>query len=194
MAIFGLFSSFKKFFSDEKDVPTNQHATYKSSVRQETLGQRQARHRQDALLFVKQNHQEIKRQKHKEDAWHRSFAKKKGQELSQLTGIEFEQFLAGLFRQLGYGVEMTASTGDYGADLILSKAGEKIAVQAKCYSGSVGVSAVQEVLAGQRHQHCRYNIWQCWCLCSTRGLGGTGLLQLPICLGHYNRQPNCQCN
>jgi HJR/Mrr/RecB family endonuclease len=155
MAIFGLFSSFKKFFSDEKDVPTNQHATYKSSVRQETLGQRQARHRQDALLFVKQNHQEIKRQKHKEDAWYRSFAKKKGQELSQLTGIEFEQFLAGLFRQLGYGVEMTASTGDYGADLILSKAGEKIAVQAKCYSGSVGVSAVQEVLAGMVYYNCQ---------------------------------------
>lgn len=155
MALFGLFFSFKKFFSDEKDAATNQHATYKSSARQETLDQRQARHRQDALSFVKQNHQEIKRQKHKEDAWERSFYEQKAKELSQLSGKEFEIFLAGLFRKLGYRVELTPAIGDYGADLILTKPDEKIAVQAKCYSGSVGVSAVQEVLAGMVYYGCQ---------------------------------------
>ena len=59
--------------------------------------------------------------------------------------MEFEEFLAGLFRAQGYTAELTSTTGDYGADLILSKDGRCIAVQAKRYVGSVGVAAVQEL-------------------------------------------------
>ena len=122
--VFGIFSSIKSLFSDEKDVKENHQPTLKATSNtqptsnQQTLGQRQARHRQDALAFVKQNHQEVKRQKNKEDAWERSFAKQKSKELNQLTGQEFEAFLAGLYRKLGYNVEMTPVSGDYGADLI----------------------------------------------------------------------------
>lgn len=156
MVIFGLFASFKKFFSDQKDGSSpNQQSATNSFTSRESLSKRQMRHRQDALSFVKQSHQEIKRQKHKEDIWERNFAKQKAKELSQLSGKEFETFLAGLFRRLGYQVEITPVTGDYGADLILNKLGEKVAVQAKCYSGSVGVSAVQEVLAGMHYYKCQ---------------------------------------
>jgi len=53
-----------------------------------------------------------------------------------------------------YVAELTPLTGDYGADLILIKDGQRIAVQAKRYVGSVGVSAVQEALSGQAYYQC----------------------------------------
>jgi restriction system protein len=68
--------------------------------------------------------------------------------------LEFEEFLAGLFRAQGYAAELTPTSGDYGADLILSKEGQRIAVQAKRYVGSVGVQAVQEALSGQAYYQC----------------------------------------
>ena len=57
-------------------------------------------------------------------------------------------------RGQGYAVELTATTGDYGADLILTKDRQRIAVQAKRYRGSVGVQAVQEGLSGQAYYRC----------------------------------------
>ena len=71
-----------------------------------------------------------------------------------MTGVEFEEFLALLFKRLGYGVQTTRASGDYGADLLLREPGPKgrlIAVQAKRLSSNVGVSAVQEVYASQAH-------------------------------------------
>ena len=49
-------------------------------------------------------------------------------------------------------------TGDYGADLILHKDQQRIAIQAKCYTGSVGVSAVQEALSGMAYYRC-HSAW-----------------------------------
>ncbi|WP_293360538.1 MULTISPECIES: restriction endonuclease [unclassified Microcoleus] len=68
-----------------------------------------------------------------------------------MTGEEFEEFLACCFRNLGYAVEMTPKTGDFGADLILSKAGKKTVIQAKRYQGKVGNSAVQEVVSAVKY-------------------------------------------
>ena len=87
-------------------------------------------------------------------AWQRRFGAAQAAELDQLTGVEFEEFLAGLFRAQGYTAKLTPTTGDYGADLILSKDGQQIAVQAKRYTGSVGVQAVQEALSGQAYYKC----------------------------------------
>ena len=50
---------------------------------------------------------------------------------------------------------MTPLTGDYGADLILHKDHQRIAVQAKCYTGSVGVASVQEALSGMAYYQCQ---------------------------------------
>jgi HJR/Mrr/RecB family endonuclease len=50
---------------------------------------------------------------------------------------------------MGYKVEITKTTGDQGADLVIEKFGEKTAVQAKCYASTVGNYAVQEVLAAK---------------------------------------------
>lgn len=72
--------------------------------------------------------------------------KKSGiREIDKMDGRQFEHYLGHLFRGYGYSVEVTRASGDFGADLIITKAGKKIAVQAKRYSKSVGLKAVQEV-------------------------------------------------
>ena len=67
-------------------------------------------------------------------------------EVDQMTGEEFELFLGELFKKRGFKITYTSISGDYGADLILRDGDEKIAVQAKRYSGNVGVKAVQEII------------------------------------------------
>lgn len=68
-----------------------------------------------------------------------------------MSGREFEEFLAAYFRRLGYRVEATPASNDYGVDLLLRDRQECLAVQAKRYSGTVGVHAVQELLSGMAY-------------------------------------------
>ena len=69
----------------------------------------------------------------------------------ELSGYEFQEYLKNLFKLLGYVVIQTKLSGDQGADLIISKDGEKIVVQAKKYNGKVSNEAVQEVVAAKNH-------------------------------------------
>lgn len=71
-------------------------------------------------------------------------------EVDQMSGEEFERFLGELFKRRGYKVSYTATSGDYGADLLLKDGKELIVIQAKRYKGSVGIKAVQEVLGAIR--------------------------------------------
>lgn len=71
-----------------------------------------------------------------------------------MTGIEFENFINKLFMKMGYSVELTKASGDQGIDVIAEKDGEKIGIQAKCYSSSVSNSSVQEVVAGKNFYKC----------------------------------------
>ncbi|MGP4105983.1 restriction endonuclease [Virgibacillus sp. L01] len=68
--------------------------------------------------------------------------------IDNMTGIEFEKFLSELFNRLGYKIEETKVSGDQGADLLVYKDNECIAIQSKCYSSKVGNKAVQEVVSG----------------------------------------------
>lgn len=73
-------------------------------------------------------------------------------DLDLMSGIEFENFIATLFQKYGYSVNKTKVTGDQGIDLIIEKNGyQKIGIQAKCYSSSVGNKAVQEIVAGLKY-------------------------------------------
>lgn len=67
-------------------------------------------------------------------------------DIDHMSGVEFEQRLVVLFWDLGYAVETTPPSGDYGADLIVSQSGTRMIVQAKRSSRTVGVKAVQEVV------------------------------------------------
>lgn len=68
-----------------------------------------------------------------------------------MSGIEFEKFIASLFNQMGFFVEVTKASGDQGIDVIIEKNGQKIGVQTKCYAGTVSNKAIQEVVAGLRY-------------------------------------------
>lgn len=48
-----------------------------------------------------------------------------------MDGVEFEQRLGSLYESLGYRVQPTAVTGDFGADLVLARSGVRTVVQAK---------------------------------------------------------------
>lgn len=66
-----------------------------------------------------------------------------------MNGQEFEDFIALIFSRMGYQTEVTKASGDQGIDVIAMKDDKKIGIQAKCYSSTVGNSAVQEVVAGK---------------------------------------------
>lgn len=67
------------------------------------------------------------------------------------NGYEFEDYLKDLFTCIGYTVLQTPLSGDQGADLIMSKDGEKTVLQAKKYNGAVSNKAVQEIVAAKSH-------------------------------------------
>lgn len=71
-----------------------------------------------------------------------------------LRGIPFESFLAQVFLELGFDVELTKASGDQGADLIAEGSGRRIAIQAKGWQDAVGNHAVQEVHAGMTYYGC----------------------------------------
>lgn len=71
-----------------------------------------------------------------------------------MSGLEFEEYLKILFTNKGYKVETTPSTGDFGADLIIVKNGQKAVVQAKRYNDKVSLQAVQEVVCALAHYKC----------------------------------------
>lgn len=79
-------------------------------------------------------------------------------EVDKMTGEQFEEFLKLRYEKLGYKVELTPKTGDFGADLVLYKESQKIVVQAKRYSRTVGIKAIQEINSAKPH----YNAAEAW--------------------------------
>src|ERR1700757_643440 len=74
--------------------------------------------------------------------------------LDQMSGVEFEEFVAAQLRTRGWTVIRTAGTGDYGVDLIAKKDRTCMAIQCKRLARAVGVAAVQQVVSGARHHGC----------------------------------------
>lgn len=74
--------------------------------------------------------------------------------VDMMDGYQFEEFVYVLFSKLGYVTKITKASGDQGVDVIAEKGTMKIAIQAKCYSGSVSNSSVQQIVAGARHYNC----------------------------------------
>ena len=74
--------------------------------------------------------------------------------IDEMSGVEFEGFVAAQLRTSGWAVEHTAGSGDYGVDLIAARDGTRMAVQCKRQGKPVGVAAVQQVVAGAAHHRC----------------------------------------
>ena len=76
-------------------------------------------------------------------------------QIDSMTGSQFEEFVAAVLQGNGYEIlEMTKATGDFGADIIVSRNEERIAVQCKRYANPVGLKAVQEAISAMKHYDC----------------------------------------
>ena len=69
--------------------------------------------------------------------------------IDKMSGEEFEMYLKKYFEKMKYKVELTPLSNDYGADLICTKNGHVLVVQAKRYEGKVGNAAIQQVVAAK---------------------------------------------
>ena len=72
------------------------------------------------------------------------------------SGLEFENTCLEILVRNGYAAYLTKTSGDYGADIIAEKDNLSYCIQCKCLSRPVGIKAVQEVVAAQKHYACDY--------------------------------------
>jgi len=73
-----------------------------------------------------------------------------------LTPTEFEVFCAEQLKQSGWNAQVTLRSRDQGVDVIGEKAGVRIVLQCKLYTGPVGNQAVQEIVAGKAHERAHF--------------------------------------
>jgi hypothetical protein len=73
---------------------------------------------------------------------------------AEMSGLEFEDYVARVARSCGLPVIMTPLTGDWGVDLIVGLRPNRVAIQCKRQARPVGAGAVQEVVAGAPMQDC----------------------------------------
>lgn len=72
-----------------------------------------------------------------------------------MNGNKYEKRVASYLRGKGYRhVKITKASGDYGVDIIANKHFHKYAIQCKYYAKPVGISAVQQVVAGMAYYDC----------------------------------------
>lgn len=67
-----------------------------------------------------------------------------------MTGEDFEQYCALLLSKIGFkNIKFTAQSGDHGSDILAEAIGATYAIQCKCYSDVIGVSAVRDAYVGK---------------------------------------------
>jgi HJR/Mrr/RecB family endonuclease len=69
-------------------------------------------------------------------------------------GSDFEHLIVRLYNAMGYVSKRTGGSGDQGADVIASKDGVNVLIQAKCYAGSVSNEAIQQAFAALPYHGC----------------------------------------
>ena len=74
--------------------------------------------------------------------------------IDRMDPYSFEHLVGMLYAALGYQVEETPRGSDQGADVFITKGGERTVIQAKLYSQPVGNKAVQEAIAARSHFGC----------------------------------------
>lgn len=97
-------------------------------------------------------------EKQKKKKLYAAFLHFKINNLDSMSGVEFENILVLVYSSMGYNVETTPVTGDYGIDLILKNNSRKIGIQAKRYAKKLDGKPIQEVVAGLSH----YNLSEGW--------------------------------
>ncbi len=77
--------------------------------------------------------------------------------VKNMTGLQYETYVARKLRRKGFKrIKVTQASGDYGADILaFDNKGKKTCIQCKKYQGSVGVRAVQEIIAAKGYYNCQ---------------------------------------
>lgn len=105
-------------------------------------------------VYIYRKIRESKKEKELQDALRNSNIS----QIDTLSPFEFEEWVARLLRTMDYKAYTTKKSGDYGVDVIAENDNTKIAVQVKKFNKSVGIKAVQEVIAGMSYYNC-YEGW-----------------------------------
>jgi restriction endonuclease Mrr len=119
-----------------------------------------ARQEEEREKLRNRKEEEDRRRKEVEESaaraeWRLYYELKTLDEVSRMTGREFEEFLARLFQRLGYSDITLTPSNDQGGDIIcLSPIGARVVIQAKRWKGRVGNDAVQEVLGAMLYYDC----------------------------------------
>lgn len=69
--------------------------------------------------------------------------------IAGMDGMAFERHCAAVLTAGGWRCRMTARSWDYGIDLLAEAEGRKVAIQIKKWRAPVGLSAIQEAVAGR---------------------------------------------
>ena len=76
-------------------------------------------------------------------------------DVDNMDGFTFEHYVAWLLRHKGYeDVEVTSGSGDFGADIIARRAGEKYAIQVKRWASNVSRRAISDAVASKDYYGC----------------------------------------
>ncbi len=74
------------------------------------------------------------------------------QAVDRMDGVAFERCVARLLRREGFSaIALTAASGDYGADIVARRDGERYIFQCKRYGRNIGITPVQEIHAAASH-------------------------------------------
>lgn len=77
-------------------------------------------------------------------------------DVSELNPQEFEIYCADLLNEHGWITRLTPKSFDKGIDIIATHESVKVVIQCKKYSGPVGISAVQEIVAGKEYEQADF--------------------------------------
>ena len=75
-------------------------------------------------------------------------------DVDRMTGLEFEQYIAGLLRKNGFRNVCLTEKYDLGVDIIAEKDGTRWGIQTKRYIGLVKADSVRQVVTGLRLYDC----------------------------------------
>lgn len=89
---------------------------------------------------------------------YKSFKKIDLDQVDVMDGFDFEAYVAGIYRALGYDACKTPDSGDFGADVIARKDNQTLAIQCKRYNAPVGIKAVQEVVGSLKYYNATKGI------------------------------------
>lgn len=81
------------------------------------------------------------------DRW---LAKRREDYWRSLTGIQFENELAALYRKMGYEARTTRHTADGGVDIIVKEGDETLVVQCKAHQSKVSIRTARELAQSMR--------------------------------------------